>query len=169
MKIQKLFTHTYKHRARLAIVFLAMFSAQVLFAQEIDTPAPETETADEESVIATETAETVPIAEPTPAPVPVPDPLPTPVDVLGIGNTIPANVSAKSGSGSGLFKPIASISLVAAGLGAVIYGIAKNGDVSRYVDDRKGKAAVDAEKSRNISYGIGTALLAGGSIIYLVF
>jgi len=85
-----------------------------------------------------------------------------------VDNSIPANISKESGSG-GLFKPITSISLATLGLGAVIYGVVKNSDVSRHVENRNGKAAVDAESSRNISYGIGAALLAGGVVVYLVF
>jgi hypothetical protein len=37
------------------------------------------------------------------------------------------------------------------------------------VDKGKAKAAVDAESSRNISYGIGAGLLAGGLVITVFF
>lgn len=84
-------------------------------------------------------------------------------------NSIPANVAVESDSGGGVFKTVISIGLAAGGLGMVIYGIKQDGDVARYVDSRNGKAAVNAEKNRNMSYGIGAALLAGGLIIYLVF
>jgi len=81
-------------------------------------------------------------------------------------NSIPANVAKESGSGGKLLLPIC---LAAGGLVAVIYGIAKDGDVAHYVKNRDGKAAVDAEKSRNMGYGIGAALLAGGLVVYIVF
>jgi len=84
-------------------------------------------------------------------------------------NSIPTNVATKSDSGGGVFKNVVSIGLITGGLGAIIYGVKKNSDVAEYVDKRNGKAAVDAESSRNMSYGIGAALLAGGLIIYLVF
>ncbi|MDR2554368.1 MAG: hypothetical protein LBC64_02970 [Fibromonadaceae bacterium] len=86
-----------------------------------------------------------------------------------VDNSIPTNIPKESGSGGGLFKPITSISLATIGLGAIVYGIMKNSDVSDHVANRNGKAAVDAESSRNISYGIGAALLAGGLVVYLVF
>jgi hypothetical protein len=88
-------------------------------------------------------------------------------------NPIPANVatecSSGSSSGSSSFKTIMYVSLIASGLGTVIYGIGQDGEVAGYVDKRNGKAAVNAEKSRNMSYGIGAALLASGLIIYIVF
>jgi len=84
-------------------------------------------------------------------------------------NSIPANLPAESGSGDGVLKTVMSISLVSGGLGTVIYGIKQNGEVSRNVKKKNGKAAVDAESSRNMSYGIGAGLLAGGLVIYLVF
>jgi hypothetical protein len=37
------------------------------------------------------------------------------------------------------------------------------------VDKRDGKAAVDAEGSRNTSYGVGAALLAGGLGVVIFF
>jgi len=83
------------------------------------------------------------------------------------GNSIPANVGA-DGGGS-MFKPVTSIGLATAGLGLIIYGLVQNSEVSRQVDNRNGKAAVDAESSRNISYGIGAALLAGGVVVYIAF
>jgi len=86
-----------------------------------------------------------------------------------VDNSISTNIPKESGSGGGLFKPITSISLATLGLSAVIYGVMKNSDVSRYVDRGNGKAAVDAESSRNLGYGIGAALLAGGLVVYLVF
>jgi hypothetical protein len=86
-----------------------------------------------------------------------------------VDNSIPTNVATESGSGGGMFKTVMSIGLATGGLGWVIYGIRQDGNVARYVDSRNGKAAVDAEKSRNMSYGIGAALLAGGLIVYLVF
>jgi len=246
------------------IVLIVFIAVQVLFAQEIITPAEESEVTDKEAIV--EAAETVPIAKPVPVPEPVATPKPMsiaqvlngtslskgcvedfanvlgkngfdmgkfmkelPVDVakvklqlkspfgkpkdsdktnsgLSVGcikalpespaeitsllkdislkmgldlamsvaagvadNSIPANVAVESDSGGGVFKTVISIGLAAGGLGMVIYGIKQDGDVARYVDSRNGKAAVNAEKNRNMSYGIGAALLAGGLIIYLVF
>jgi hypothetical protein len=54
-------------------------------------------------------------------------------------------------------------------LGTLIYGITQNGEVSRQVGRGDGRAAVDAESRRNMSYGVGAALLAGGLVVYLVF
>jgi len=84
-------------------------------------------------------------------------------------NSIPANVASESGSGGGAFGTISAIGLAAGGLGTIIYGITQNGEVGRYVDSRNGKAAVAAESRRNLSYGIGAGLLAGGLAVYLVF
>jgi len=86
-----------------------------------------------------------------------------------VDNSIPANIPRESGSGGGLLKPITYMGLAASGLGTIIYGITQNGDVSRNVGRGNGKAAVDAEGKRNMSYGIGAALLAGGLIVYLAF
>jgi len=85
-------------------------------------------------------------------------------------NSIPTNVATESsGSGGETLKSAVSIGLVTVGLGAIIYGVMKNNDVAKYVNARDGKAAVDAESSRNIGYGVGAALLAGGIVVYLVF
>jgi len=83
------------------------------------------------------------------------------------GNSIPANVANESGGG--MFGRVSAIGLAVGGLGAIIYGITQNSEVSSNVDRGNGKAAVDAESRRNISYGIGAGLLAGGLIFYLVF
>ncbi|MDR2553884.1 MAG: hypothetical protein LBC64_00520 [Fibromonadaceae bacterium] len=83
-----------------------------------------------------------------------------------VDNSIPANVGA---DGGGMFKPVTSIGLVTAGLGLIVYGLVQNSEVSSQVDKKNGKAAVDAESSRNISYGIGAALLAGGLVVYIAF
>jgi hypothetical protein len=45
----------------------------------------------------------------------------------------------------------------------------QNSEVVSSVEKRNGKAAVDAEKSRNMSYGIGAAMLAGGLIVTVFF
>jgi len=84
-------------------------------------------------------------------------------------NSIPANIPKESGSGGGMFGTISAISLATGGLGTIIYGITQNGEVTRHVSNRDGKAAVDAESRRNMSYGIGAGLLAGGLVIHLVF
>jgi len=82
-------------------------------------------------------------------------------------NSIPANVANESGGG--MFGTVSAISLAVGGLGAIIYGITQNSEVSSNVDKGNGKAAVDAESRRNMSYGIGAGLLAGGLTIYFVF
>jgi len=84
-------------------------------------------------------------------------------------SSIPANVATESNSSNGMLKPAVSIGLATIGLGAIIYGVMKNSEVIRYVERRDGKSAVDAESSRNIGYGVGAALLAGGITFYLVF
>jgi hypothetical protein len=84
-------------------------------------------------------------------------------------NSIPANVARESGSGGGVFGTVMSASLAAGGLGTIIYGITQNGEVARQVDNKNGKAAVAAEKNRNISYGVGAGLLASGLVVFLVF
>ena len=84
-------------------------------------------------------------------------------------NSIPANVGTDGGSGGGVFGTVMSVSLMSGGLGTIIYGITQNGEVARYVDNRNGKAAVSAEKNRNIGYGVGAGLLASGLIVFLVF
>jgi len=86
-----------------------------------------------------------------------------------VENSIPTNIPNEIGSEGGWLKPISSISLATMGLAAIIYGITQNNEVSNSVDRRDGKAAVDAESRRNMSYGIGAGLLAGGLIVYLVF
>jgi len=86
-----------------------------------------------------------------------------------VDNSIPTNIPKESGSGGGVFGTVTSISLAAGGLGTLIYGIIQNGEVSRNVDRGNGKAAVDAESRRNMSYGIGAGLLAGGLVVFLVF
>jgi hypothetical protein len=95
------------------------------------------------------------------------------LDFSGSGNnmdvSIPANVGADGGSGGSMAKPVISIGLAAAGLGAVIYGIVQNGNVSSAVGRRDGKAAVDAESNRNIGYGVGAGLLASGLTVYIAF
>jgi len=84
-------------------------------------------------------------------------------------NSIPANVGAESGSGGGVLKTVISIGLVAGGLGGIVYGLLQDKDVQYAVDYKNGKKAVDAEKRRNIGYGVGAALLACGITVYIVF
>jgi len=85
-------------------------------------------------------------------------------------NSIPANVAKeKSGSGGGVFGTVMFITMATGGLGTIVYGITQNSEVARYVGDKNGKAAVEAESRRNMSYGIGAGLLAGGLIFYIVF
>jgi len=132
------------------IVCLAVFAVQGVFAQE-EEEAP---------VVETEAAEVAPVAEVE---------MPAVVETAPIPESIPANVAVESSSSGGFIKPAVSIGLLAAGLGTVIYGIVENSNVVHYVKKRDGKAAVDAESRRNLSYGIGAALLAGGVVVYLAF
>jgi hypothetical protein len=84
-------------------------------------------------------------------------------------SSIPTNIDMDSDSGGGAFKTAMSISLISGGLGTLIYGFMQNGEVSDAVSKKNGKAALDAESSRNMSYGIGTGLLAGGLVITVFF
>jgi hypothetical protein len=83
--------------------------------------------------------------------------------------SIPANVLAEGGSGGGAFKTVMSSLFMAGGVGAIVYGLVQNGEVKDSVKNMDGKAAVEAEESRNMSYGIGAALLAGGLGIVVFF
>jgi hypothetical protein len=81
--------------------------------------------------------------------------------------SIPANVEMEDGEeGSSKVLPIVCF---AAGSLAILYGFVQDRNVSNYVKKKEGKKAVDAESSRNMGYGIGAALLAGGAIIYIAF
>jgi hypothetical protein len=80
--------------------------------------------------------------------------------------SIPANVETEVEEGSSKALPI--VCFAAGGL-AILYGFVQDRNVSDYVKKREGKKAVDAESSRNMGYGIGLALLAGGAIIYIAF
>jgi hypothetical protein len=82
---------------------------------------------------------------------------------------ISTNIAKESDSGGGMLKIVMSAGLIAGGLGAVIYGVVQNSEVSSSVSDRNGKKAVDAEKSRNIGYGVGAGLLAGGLGVVIFF
>jgi hypothetical protein len=82
---------------------------------------------------------------------------------------IPANAATESGSGGGTLKTVISTVLITGGLSTIVYGLMQNSSVSKSVDRGNGKAAVDAESSRNISYGVGGGLLAGGLIVLIVF
>jgi hypothetical protein len=84
-------------------------------------------------------------------------------------NSIPANAAKESGSGGGALKTAMSVGLIAGGLSAVVYGLMQNSEVSNSVSDRNGKKAVEAEESRNIGYGVGAALLAGGLGVVIFF
>jgi hypothetical protein len=84
-------------------------------------------------------------------------------------NTIPTNIDTEEEEEGGIFKTAIPIGLMAGGLGTLIYGIVQNNEVVDSVNKRDGKAAIDARSSRNISYGIGLCLLAGGLTVYIVF
>jgi len=142
-------------RMRFKLIFcLAVFAVQGVFAQEGEVPEAVIETEAKAVVEDSVTVvEAVPVAETAPVPI-----IPTSVPV-----------AAESSSGDGLLKSAISVGIAAVGLGTIIYGIVQNSNVAHYVKKRNGKAAVDAESSRNIGYGIGAALLAGGVVVYLVF
>jgi len=134
-------------------VLAIAITAQVLFAQEIDTD-------DEEP-------------EPQPA---FAVALPKPVEKCRFDTEKPKSQwenrlleKQKADAIFAIFRTAMSVSLVTGGLAAIIYGITQNGEVSRYVDDKNAKAAVNAERNRNIGYGVGATLFAGGFIFYLAF
>jgi hypothetical protein len=83
--------------------------------------------------------------------------------------SIPSGVEEKEGSGGGTLKTVVSASLIGGGLGALVYGFLQNSDVSNSVKDKDGKAAVRARDSRNMGYGVGAALLAGGLGVVIIF
>jgi hypothetical protein len=94
------------------------------------------------------------------------------------GASIPTNIPTDSGkSGGGVLKNIVSASLVASGLVAIVYGVTQNIEVSNSVSNARdnpassedAKAAVDAEKARNIGYGVGAGLLASGLGVVIFF
>ncbi|MDR0516807.1 MAG: hypothetical protein LBH25_07140 [Fibromonadaceae bacterium] len=85
-----------------------------------------------------------------------------------VESSIPTNIETDN-SGGGTFKTVMSVSLISGGLGTLIYGFMQNGEVKDSVSKGKAKAAVDAEKSRNISYGIGAGLLASGLTVVIFF
>jgi hypothetical protein len=84
-------------------------------------------------------------------------------------SSIPTNIDTDSDSGGGVFKTAMSVSLISGGLGTLVYGFMQNSEIKDSVSKGKAKAAVDAEKSRNISYGIGSGLLAGGLTVVIFF
>jgi hypothetical protein len=86
-----------------------------------------------------------------------------------VESPIPTNIDTGSDSGGGTFKTVMSISLISGGLGTLVYGFMQNGEIKDSVSKGKAKTAVDAEKSRNISYGIGAGLLASGLVITVFF
>jgi hypothetical protein len=81
--------------------------------------------------------------------------------------SIPTNID--TGSSGGTLETVMSVGLIGGGLGTLIYGLVQNSEVVSSVEKRNGKAAVDAEKSRNMSYGIGAAMLAGGLTVVIFF
>jgi hypothetical protein len=84
-------------------------------------------------------------------------------------NSIPANIDTGSSGGGSAFKTVMSVSLISGGLGTLIYGFMQNSEVKDAVSRRNGKAALDAESSRNMSYGIGAGLLAVGLTVVIFF
>jgi hypothetical protein len=85
-------------------------------------------------------------------------------------NSIPTNIDAKAQSGSGSLKAaVLSASLIAIGLQTVIYGFMQEIEASNYVDSKNGKAAEIAADKRNMSYIVGSVLLAGGLSVVIFF
>jgi hypothetical protein len=94
-------------------------------------------------------------------------------------SSIPTNIPDAGGEskGGGVLKTIMSAGLVAGGLVAIVYGVTQNIEVSNSVSNARdnptssddAKAAVDAEKARNIGYGVGAGLLASGLGVVIFF
>jgi hypothetical protein len=78
-------------------------------------------------------------------------------------------VPRESDSGGGTLKTVVSSALVGGGFGMLAYGLMQNGDMKDSVKDKDGKAAVRARDSRNMGYGVGAALLAGGLGVVIIF
>ncbi|MCL2283225.1 MAG: hypothetical protein FWC26_07905 [Fibromonadales bacterium] len=84
--------------------------------------------------------------------------------------SIPTNIATGSESSSGGWvKPVVSIGLAVAGLGAIAYGVLQDKEVANAIDRRSLSDAEDAEKKRNIGYIAGGVLLASGITIFFVF
>jgi hypothetical protein len=85
--------------------------------------------------------------------------------------SIPTNIDTKAQSGSsGSIKAAAlSASLIAIGLQTVIYGYMQEIEASNYVDSKNGRAAKIAADKRNMSYIVGSVLLAGGLSVVIFF
>jgi hypothetical protein len=84
-------------------------------------------------------------------------------------SSIPANIDTGDSGSGGTLKTVVSVGLIGGGLGTLIYGFMQNSEVKDAVDKGKAKAAVDAESSRNMSYGIGAGLLAVGLTVVIFF
>ena len=72
-------------------------------------------------------------------------------------------------SGGSTLKTVVSASLITGGAIGFIYGFFNNAIVANAVEDRNGRRAVNAEKSRNNGYIVGSALLASGLTIVIFF
>jgi hypothetical protein len=82
---------------------------------------------------------------------------------------ISTNIPKESDSGGGVLKTIVSVGLIGGGLGSLIYGFTQDSKVSDSIKEREGKAAIEARDSRNMGYGIGAGLLAGGLGVVIFF
>jgi hypothetical protein len=83
--------------------------------------------------------------------------------------SIPSNVGKEVGSGGGALKASISTGLITAGVGVFVYGILRDSDIDDFIKKKDLKSAKDAEKSRNISYGVGAGLLASGLSVVIFF
>jgi len=81
----------------------------------------------------------------------------------------PHSIGAEVSPAKNLTKPIVSASLLAVGIGSVIYGIAQDREVASSVKKGDCGCAENAQTKRNIGYAVGTALLAGGVTFYILF
>jgi hypothetical protein len=84
-------------------------------------------------------------------------------------SSIPSNVGREESSGGRALKASISTALITAGVGMVVYGILRDSDIDDFIKKKDLKSAKDAEKSRNISYGIGAGLLASGLSVVIFF
>jgi hypothetical protein len=80
---------------------------------------------------------------------------------------------AKNGKNHGNFSKYSQNHHVSldflSGLGAIVYGLMQDSEVSDSIKNRDIKSAEDAQKSRNASYGIGAGLLASGLGVVIFF
>jgi hypothetical protein len=142
-----------------SLAWLALLCVAI-FAQEPAEPTPEVVPEPAPAVVPEVVPEPTPIVVPEPAPVVAPEPIPT---------NIPASAAKECGSSDKTLKIVVSSVLLAGGLGAIAFGIAQDKEVSNFIDQRNGKDASDAARKRDMSYGMGAALLASGLTFVIFF